>query len=244
MASRIKFENSDEIGVFARLTNSYCLLPSESSDQFYHGFEIELPEIPIITTSIGGTRILGRVSVGNSKGLLLPDLTTQQELRIINEFLPDSVKVQRIQEGLSALGNCVVCNDSVALIHPDLDRESEEIISDVLEVEPFRATVAGNSLVGSYCVLSNNGGLVHPMLSIEEMDELSSLLQVPLCAGTINRGSDVVGAGLAVNDWAGFCGASTTSTEVSVIENVFRLNEVRIPQMSFGIRTNLIETLA
>jgi translation initiation factor 6 (eIF-6) len=30
--------------------------------------------------------------------------------------------VQRIDERLSALGNCIACNDYVALVHPDIDR--------------------------------------------------------------------------------------------------------------------------
>ncbi len=30
-------------------------------------------------------------------------------------------------ERLSALGNCIACNDYVALIHPDIDRETEEV---------------------------------------------------------------------------------------------------------------------
>lgn len=39
----------------------------------------------------------------------------------------------------------------------------------------------------------------------------------------MNRGSDVIGGGLVANDWVAFCGSDTTSTELSVIENVFKL---------------------
>jgi hypothetical protein len=40
----------------------------------------------------------------------------------IRNSLPDEVVVQRIDERLSALGNCITCNDYVALIHPDVDK--------------------------------------------------------------------------------------------------------------------------
>ena len=36
---------------------------------------------------------------------------------------------------------------------------------------------------------------VHPRTSVEDQDELASLLQIPIMAGTVNRGSDVIGAG-------------------------------------------------
>lgn len=134
------------------------------------------------------------------------------------------------------------------------------MIANVLGVEVFRQTIAGNILVGSYCAFSNKGGLVrnyilhlwqsyqtsgtkilssfvvpflmeivleqvHPHTSIEDLDELSTLLQVPLVAGTVNRGSEVIAAGLTVNDWTVFYGSNTTATELSVIESVFKLRD-------------------
>ncbi len=82
--------------------------------------------------------------------------------------LPDEIKIQRVEERLSALGNVIAANDHTALIHPDVERETEEIMADVLGVEVFRQTVADNVLVGSYMALSNRGGLVHPKTPVQD----------------------------------------------------------------------------
>ncbi|KAK6353550.1 Eukaryotic translation initiation factor 6 [Orbilia brochopaga] len=244
MAVRAQFENSNEVGVFATLTNSYALVAIGGSENFYSVFEAELADvIPVVHTTIAGTRIVGRLTAGNRQGLLLPTSTTDQELQHLRNALPDTVKIQRIEERLSALGNVICCNDHVALVHPDIERETEELISDVLGVEVFRQTIADNVLTGSYCALSNQGGIVHPQTSIQDQDELSSLLQVPLVAGSINRGSAVVGAGMVVNDWMAVTGLDTTATELSVVESVFRLGEGQAPSnINTSLKDSLVES--
>jgi translation initiation factor 6 len=240
MAVRAVFEGSCEVGVFANLTNTYCLTPLGLSENFHSVFEAELTKhMPVVHCSIGDTRIVGRTTVGNRHGLLVPSITTDLEITHLRNQLPESVKVQKVEERMSALGNCIACNDYVAIVHPDLDRDTEEVIADVLQVDVFRATIASQVLTGSYSVLTNQGGLVHPRTPLNEMEELSQLLQLPLTAGTINRGSELVGAGVVANDWVAFTGLDTTATELGVMESIFKLQNA--PEQ--GMQRALIDTL-
>ncbi|XP_029126222.1 eukaryotic translation initiation factor 6-2 [Cajanus cajan] len=189
-----------------------------------------------------------------------------EELQHLRNSLPDQVLVQLIDERLTALENCIACNDHVALTRIDLDKfllahwllspptpkenfccfldndscpdlvllfteifvqDTEDMIADVLKVEVFRQSIASNIIVGSYCTFSNRGGLVHPHTSIEELEELSTLLDVTLVAGTVNRDSELLVAGMTINDWIAFCGSDTTATELFVIESIFKLREVQ-----------------
>jgi translation initiation factor 6 len=248
MALRARFESSDDVGVFAKLTNAYCLVAAGASQNFYSVFEQELAShIPVVYTSIGNARVVGRMCIGNRHGLVVPSMTTDQELQHLRNSLPESVAINRVEERLSALGNCVVCNDHVALIHTDLSRETEEVLQDTLQVQTFRTSIAENALVGSYAVATNQGCLVHPKTPAQDMDELSSLLQVPVVAGTINRGNAAVGSGLVVNDWAAFCGLVTTATEITVIERIFKLRrdeQGSEQNVLKGVRDTLVDELA
>ncbi|GMP85732.1 hypothetical protein CsSME_00038776 [Camellia sinensis var. sinensis] len=116
------------------------------------------------------------------------------------------------------------------------------MIANVLGVEVFRQTIAGNILVDSYYAFSNKSGLVHPHTSMEDLDELSTLLQVLLVAGTVNCGSEVIAAGLTVNNWIAFCGSDTTTTELSVIESVFKLREAQPSAIVDEMRKSLIDS--
>lgn len=71
MAVRAQFENSSEIGVFAKLTNAYCLAAYGGSETF-KVFETELADhIPVVYTTINGCRIIGRLSAGRIRWIIM-----------------------------------------------------------------------------------------------------------------------------------------------------------------------------
>ena len=223
MVSRCKYESSSEVGAYARITNSFVLLPLSASPQFAQPF-LQM-DLPVVRCNIAGTAIVGRLTVGNKHGIIVPCTTTHAELATLRESLPDGVAIEQVEERLSALGNVISCNDKVALVHPELDAETIAVIEDVLQVQTFPAMIANEPVVGSYSVFTNRGGVVSPDVTVEQLHELSEQVGVSLEAATVNRGMRLVSAGLCVNDKALVVGMESTALEVASLSRIFKIDE-------------------
>lgn len=248
MVSRCRFQTSSEVGAYALLTNSYCILPEISSDSYFVSQftnAIEKENFPIINSSIAGTNIVGRLAVGNKHGLILPLTANQLEISRIREQLPESIEIAQIDEKLSALGNVISCNDKIALVHPEIEQETIDIIQDVLQVEPVIPSLIGTeSLVGSYSIFTNKGGVVSPNCTKEQIDELSNFLGISISSATVNKGSNLVGAGICVNDDILICGWETTAFEIGTLTRVFKITETSTQNDGmFGVDESLNDLL-
>ena len=219
MFLRFNYENSNDIGVFIKLTNSYCIVPYDINEKCLRILQKELKKkIPIIKTTVIQSKCLGRLIIGNKKGIILPYETTSDEFDKIQKYVPDTVCVRRSEEKFSALANCIVNNDTSALTVPEISYQTEELLVDTLGVEVFKIGLGSEKLIGSFCVLNNNGGIISQFVSTEDQDEISSLLQIPLTIATVNCGDKYLSSGILSNDWVGFCGFQTTQSEMFVLE--------------------------
>ena len=94
------------------MTNGYCLAAAGAAENFYSLYDASLAKhIPVIVTTVFGTKLVGTMTAGNKKGLLIAASATDPEINYIKENLSDDIVVTTIDDKFNALGNCIACND-------------------------------------------------------------------------------------------------------------------------------------
>ncbi len=218
---RIKIFGSSNIGLYLYATNKYLLyhsaVPSKKID-----LVVEELDVPSIKLHLTDTLLTAPFIVGNSNGLLVPDIFEDFALEQLKRDVNDlDINLAVVSSKYNALGNIIVANDNGALISPIIPYRLKKLISDVLDVEVSTITVGRFSYIGSLVVVNNRSGLVAPVVKEDEKEILEDVLNVNLQEGTVNGGAEFIKLGLVVNDYGVVVGEDTSGAELMNISTIF-----------------------
>ncbi|WP_459201601.1 translation initiation factor IF-6 [Methanococcus sp. CF] len=225
MIMKTYFSGVSTLGVHSLATEDYGFFPL-SVDQKTMERMKEVLDIPATQLNISNSSLIGSLCVGNSNGLLVPDITTEKEVELIKMFLKENsldVNLERLKAKNTAFGNLILTNNKGCIISEELSR-FRKTIEDVLDVESGVGNYAELPTVGSNGVATDKGCLVHPLTDELELEWIQNILRVDYVErGTANRGVTSVGACILANSKGAVVGGDTSGPEILKIEEALDL---------------------
>jgi len=216
MERTITFDGDPNIGVFARVLGDIAIIPPESPAEFREAVRQAL-DVEIISTTIQGSAIIGSLVSGNSRGIIVSGLATEDEIAQFSDYR----EVMRLTDTMNAAGNVILANDTFAAVHPEMPSDLVKEIGEFLKVEVITLTLGSIKTIGMAGVATNKGVIVHPRATAQEIARLEAVAKVPVGTGTINMGSGLIGTGILVNERGYIAGNATSGFELGRIEDVF-----------------------
>ncbi len=212
MSNELLIEGTPLIGLYMVVTEEFAILGIQD-DSVKALIEEEL-DVSVFSTTLLGSKLVGCLAVGNSKGIVVSDRITREEY----ESLKKIGDVLTVPSRMTCLGNVIAVNDRGGIAHPEIEDRTLEKIQKFLEIEIIKGTIGGMKTVGTSVVATNRGALLNPNAREWESKKVEEIMKVPWDTGTVNFGSELVKTGVVANTKGYIVGADTTGFEKGRIE--------------------------
>ena len=189
-------------------------IDDESLEKLVSALDVE--SFPL---SIGGSNLIGSLMAGNSNGIAVADIATEEDIDKLTSF----GDVVVMEHGVNAAGNLLLCTSKGVLLSPILPEAGIELLSDVFKVPGISTTIAGQEILGSLAVANNKGAMLHPDVTVTEVEKIKQTLGVDVMVGTVGYGSPFIGAGIVATDNGAIVSPDTTGPELNRIEDALGL---------------------
>ncbi len=214
-AAKCQIEGSDYIGAFATSTDKTTFV-AWNVKEITRKLVSKMLNTECIGISIGDTSLIGLLARANLNGIALANIATDEEVNIIKQNCVD-INVERIKSDINAIGNNVLANDRIAIVHPEYSAADIRQIGDVLGVEVVKAQAGGFNTVGANNILTNKGLVINNRGTDEEKAELDRFTGFNSIRTTANRGGLSIGLGSITNSNGVLVGDETTGFELTRI---------------------------
>ncbi|MCS7105140.1 MAG: translation initiation factor IF-6 [Thermofilaceae archaeon] len=207
------------LGVYLAVSDSIALIPWEAPDKLEQTLKRNL-NVEIVRTSINNSPLLGILCVMNSKGILLGNLSREEEVSHTRKSVGDRMVVEVLEDVReNALGNLILANNKGAIVSPLIPRHALQKIVDALDVEVVQANLGHSTLVGALGVANDRGLLLSPVVNDDEVNFAARILKVSKSGiGTVNRGNIFIKSGIVANSKGALVGFETTGIELVRIQ--------------------------
>jgi translation initiation factor 6 len=211
---------SPNIGLFVRANDRIIIVPFGFAETKTTKLMEYLQVEDEVYASIGGTRLIGPMTVMNNNGILVPSIASDDEIGILRKA--SGLNVERLKSKFTAIGNLISTNDNGALLSPLFEGEINQQVQDILGVPVHSMTVGGFIQTGSMVVSTNTGAAVHPRCTEEEIKVISEALQVEVEPVTVNGGIPFLSSGIIANSKSVIVGSLTSGPELIMLSRVFK----------------------
>ncbi len=206
------------LGMFILTNDKFSLIPLDAPEKVEKAVSVLGTEV--IKTTIANSNLLGIYGVMNSNGLILPNLCTERELKLLSEL---DINIYVSQDKHNAHGNNIAVNDRGGIINPHIPKEEQKRMAEVLGVELLPMHVAEHSTVGSCLLVTNKGVLINYKATETTVESIKNALGVYGNRGTLNMGSGFVGYGAIANSNGYVVGEESSPFEMGRLEEALDL---------------------
>ena len=191
MFLKTNFAGDPNIGLYGFATDKYCLLGTWGKEAKKVKDALN---VKVINAFLMEMPFLSLFSVGNSSGIIVPDIIEKHEIKELKKHL----EVNTIKTKYTCLGNLMVMNDNGIILAPVFRRKKTEI-EKAFSLPAAVTKIGGSNVIGNLAIATNKGCLVTPKIKDNEKKIIEETLQVPVDIGTVSFGSFYVKSGIIAN---------------------------------------------
>ena len=117
--------SSPYVGIFATATDEFALLPTIASESEIKEAQRTL-EVPIVKALLGNSPLLGILSKGSGRKIVVSGLSEDSEIRVLEKAGLEVLRVD--SKGMTAVGNLLCFNKNGGFASPLLE---DELIGEI-----------------------------------------------------------------------------------------------------------------
>ncbi len=214
-AAKCRIRGSDYAGVFCAATERLILAPLNLTKKEREVLSGTL-HAEVLEVSVGESELVGLFARANSNGIILSNLASEAEAKIIRE-MAGGLNVAVLDSDINAIGSNILSNDKMAIVNEEYDHYATKQISDVLGVEVIKSIIGGFRTVGANNILTNKGLVINNRATDLEQKEWESITGFKSIRSTANTGSLAIGLAVVTNSKGVVAGEETTGFELNRI---------------------------